>query len=105
MIEILKNENIDIIFLLETDTKNLAIEADFQIEGYKTIFYKRKEQIDNLRIISLIKEEVAGSITILYKIMNEEIPSIWLEFKDQDQTKIAIGSFYREWTHNGIKTD
>ena len=37
--------------------------------------------------------------------MTEDIPSIWLEFRDQDQTKIAIGAFYREWTHNGVKTD
>ena len=42
---------------------------------------------------------------ILEKIMTEDIPSIWIEFKDTNQTKIAIGSFYREWTHNGVKSD
>ena len=37
--------------------------------------------------------------------MSEDIPSIWLEYKEQDQTKIAIGAFYREWTHNGVKSE
>ena len=83
----------------------MATENDYQIEGYKTLFQKRKDVSVTLRIISLINEKIADSITILDKVMTEEIPSIWLEFKDHNQTKIAIGSFYREWTHNGIKSD
>ena len=36
--------------------------------------------------------------------MDETIPSIWLEFKDNNQKKTAIGGFYREWTHEGTNT-
>lgn len=103
--EMLKSENIDIIFISETDTKELKTEADYQIAGYKTIFQKRKTDSNILRIICLIKDEIAESITTLDKIMSVDIPSIWIEFKDQKQMKTAIGSFYREWTHEGIKSD
>ena len=101
----LKSENIDIIFISETDTKELKTEADYQIAGYKTIFQKRNTDSNILRIICLIKDEIAESITTLDKIMSVDIPSIWIEFKDQKQMKTAIGSFYREWTHEGIKSD
>ena len=44
------------------------------------------------------------SITILDQIMTTEIPTIWLELKEANQRKTAIGGFYREWTHEGTKT-
>ena len=103
--DMLKNESIDIMFLLETDNKNLVTESDFQIEGYKTIFHARKDHTTLLRMICLIREEITESTLVLDKIMSEDIPSIWIEFKEQNQTKTAIGAFYREWTHNGVKSE
>ena len=91
----LKNECIDIVFLMETDNKNLEKESDFQIEGYKTVFHNKKDHTTVLRMMGLIKNEVAEMSLILDEFMSEEIPSIWIEVKEKDQTKTAIGAFYR----------
>ena len=101
----LKSECIDIVFLMETDNKNLEKESDFQVEGYKTVFHKRKDHTTMLRMMCLIRKEVADTCLILDDLMSDEIPSVWIEIKEKDQTKTAIGAFYREWTHNGIKTE
>ena len=55
---LLKNENVDVIFLTETDTLNLANEDDFQIEGYKTVFHLRENDKESLRIIALVKDSI-----------------------------------------------
>ena len=103
--DMLKSECIDIVFLMETDNKNLEKESDFQVEGYKTVFHKRKDHTTMLRMMCLISKEVADTCLILDDLMSDEIPSVWIEIKEKDQTKTAIGAFYREWTHNGIKTE
>ena len=40
--DMLNKESIDIMFLMETDNKNLITESDFQIEGSKQFFIKEK---------------------------------------------------------------
>ena len=65
---------------------------------------KRSSIKDNVRIICLVRTNFEESITILDQIMTTEIPTIWLELKEANQRKTAIGGFYREWTHEGTKT-
>ena len=40
----LKNlqKNIDVLFITETDTKNLLKEEDYSIDGYRTVFPERE---------------------------------------------------------------
>ena len=101
---LLQDEKIDIIFLTETDTKAIQSSADYSIAGFKTVFQNRKSPNDNLRIVGLIKNEIVNSVNVLDKIMDEVVPSIWLEFIDTNQRKTAICGFYREWTHEGTKS-
>ena len=49
-----KNENIDIIFLTETDTNSLQKEDGYKIQGYKTVFQERKSDNSKLRIVCLL---------------------------------------------------
>ena len=44
----------DIIYLLETDTKNINSENDYQVENYKTIIQKKKVPISPTRIKVLV---------------------------------------------------
>ena len=36
--------------------------------------------------------------------MSEDFPSIWIELKSEGKPTVIIGGFYREWSHNGIKS-
>ena len=48
---LLKDESLDILFITETDTNMLDSEEDYLIEGYKTIFPKKSENVKKLGII------------------------------------------------------
>ena len=101
---LLEDEKIDLLFVTETDTRAITSEKDYSIKGFKTILQKRSSINDNVRIICLVRTNFEESITILDQIMTTEIPTIWLELKEANQRKTAIGGFYREWTHEGTKT-
>ena len=55
---ILKEENINVIFLTETDSKVLKNEERYLINGYKTVFQERKTAQSKLRIVCLVKNSV-----------------------------------------------
>ena len=60
--QLLKNENLGILFLTETDAKSLASKKDFQVQDYKTIFQTRTNPDDNLRIMCLVNNEILDNI-------------------------------------------
>ena len=98
-------ENIDVIFLTETDTRNLSNEDSYVIQGYKTILPLFKPEDNLVRIVCLIKESLMPHIKIRHDLMSEEFPSIWIEYQtDQNKKPTLIAGFYRVWTHNGVKT-
>ena len=107
--QLLKDESIDILFLTETDTRLLEIEKDYSINGFKTIFPLRSSSKDKIRIICLLREELAGDFQILKSSMNCKFPSIWLEKTKKENNSevnsLAIGGFYREWSHNGANSE
>ena len=51
---LLENEEIDIAFITETDTKELKKESDYLISGYKTIFPNRENVSSKIRILEFI---------------------------------------------------
>jgi hypothetical protein len=82
--ELLKREDIDIIFLTETDIK-LSSEDDYQIEGFKTVFQARESQDDVIRLICLIKNKRMSVIRIMDNIMSNSFPSIWLSYEERNK--------------------
>ena len=77
--KLLKNENIDVMFLTETDTKAIPSEDKYQIQGYKTVFQERKSAQSKLRIIWLVKNLLAQKMKVRKDLMSGEFPSIWIE--------------------------
>ena len=43
---LLKNEDLDILFLTETDNQNIKDEDSYKIQGYTTVLQKRKSESD-----------------------------------------------------------
>ena len=103
--EMLSKENIDVIFLTETDTKQINCETDFVIKGYKTILQERENPNDNLRIVCLVKEIWHSKMVVREDLMCTGFPSIWLEINEENKKPTILGGFYREWTQNGDKTE
>ena len=99
--EILKEEKFDIIFLNETDTKNVQCKKDYEIDGYETILPKIPTLNPLVRILCLVKKEIANEITCREDLMTADFPSIWLETKNITGKNTLIAGFYREWSQNG----
>ena len=77
----LKTEEIDIIFLTETDTRAISSEADYQIQGYKTILPLIDPKCGLVRIIALVKENLESSIKVRSDLMSVDFPSIWIAYR------------------------
>ena len=91
--------------MTETDSKAIATEDDFQIEGYKTILPVCKYKGETIRIICLVKSVISSKFKVRLDLMNEAFPSIWLETYDLGSKKKQLfGGFCRVWTHNGINS-
>ena len=73
----INEEQIDVAFITETDTKSLRKEENYQIKGYKTIFPNRMSEVSKIRIIAFVKESLASQIKIRSDLMSKEFPSIW----------------------------
>ena len=103
--DMLKNENIDVIFLTETDTKAIQKEDGYQIQGYKTIFQERKSVQSKLRIVCLVKNSLVQKMKVRKDLMSVDFPSIWIEVTDNYNKQIIIAGFYRQWTHENLSKD
>ena len=104
IVKLLHEENIDILFLTETDTIELEKEEDFKIKGYSTIFPKRNSIKDKIRIICIIKESICVCTKIRTDLMDTGFASIWIEV-NKSQNRILFAGFYREWSYKGSKTE
>ena len=60
----LEEEKIDVIFITETDTRDLENENSYQVEGYKTFLPKRNMPNSKIRIISLVKIKLLPRIKL-----------------------------------------
>ena len=100
--DMLSKENIDIMFVTESDTNALVNEEDFVLNGYKTIFHLRENQNEKIRLIGLVKMSLWPKIIIRHDLMSTGFHSIWLEIADPTFKIKAtlISGFYRVWTHN-----
>ena len=98
---ILKQNELNIIFLVETDTKAVNKEADFKIEGFKTVVQNKKDDSAPTRIICLISESLSEQIIIRNDLTSTDFPSLWIEVENSQGVNSICGGFYREWAPNG----
>ena len=101
--EILTSQNIDVLFLTETDTKRSDAEK-FVIKGFNTVVQRVSEEEDIVRVIALIRENTGLEIKTRSDLMSDSFPSVWLEIKEENKSSTLLGGFYRQWTNNGIRS-
>ena len=107
MTEIMKTNQINLMFLVETDTMMVQTEEDYYIKGYKTIVQKKdpKEKSKSpTRIICLVDAKIGENSKTRIDLMDSEFPSIWVEYKNENSKNVLICGLYREWTKNGDVT-
>ncbi len=93
------------MFLVETDITMLNGKEDYKIEGYETILQKTDQNMEKIRIIGLVEEEMRNITKVRTDLMTKEFPSIWLEITRSKQKNLLICGFYREWTRNGNSSE
>ena len=77
LILLLTTEDIDVIFLTETDT-NMQNAKDFHVKGYTTRTQLCGETNQTIRILALTKDNCGVDIVTREDLMSEDFPSIWL---------------------------
>jgi len=93
------------MFLVETDITMLNGKEDYKIEGYETILQKTDQNMEKIRIIGLVVEEMRNITKVKTDLMTKEFPSIWLEITRSKHKNLLIWGFYQEWTRNGINSE
>ena len=57
-----------------------------------------------IRIMALVKNELSKDVSILNNVMSTQYPSIWLHLFKNNWKGLIVSGVYREWTHNEIKS-
>jgi hypothetical protein len=102
--DLLTTQDLDVLFLTETDIA-IPSENDLKIQGFQTIFHLREKVTDHVRLIALVKESLAPQIQVNKSLMSDSFPSIWLNVREENNCSTKIAGFYREWSHNGIRSE
>ena len=103
LVQLLHEEEIDVMFLTETDTSKQNAEM-YHITGYTTSTQSCEDENDTVRIIALVRDAQGLDIKVRYDLMSKSFPSIWLETQDKHKAKSLIGGYYRQWSTNGKLT-
>ena len=101
---LLTTEKLDIFFLVETDTNMIHSENDYKIKGYKTVFPLKDGNNLKTRMICLTNES-NDNIKTRPDLMDPKFPSIWCEEVREHEKNLLICGFYREWSHEGLKSN
>ena len=96
--------DLNILFLVETDTLAVNTELDYKIPGYKTIVQHKLNSESPTRIICLINEHMESSMKTRLDLTHTAFPSIWVEIENPMGKNIICGGFYREWAPGGDKS-
>jgi hypothetical protein len=103
--DMLNSEKLNIMFLVETDTKLPNGKSDYKIEGYATVLQKTNQVNDKIRIIGLVEEDTFKYTKIREDLMSTEFPTIWLEIIRTNYKNLLVCGWYREWTRNDDSTE
>ena len=79
---LLQTEDIDILFLTETDIKKHFVN-DLKIKGYTTHIQAASQDEDVVRIVALTKDNCGVKVSLKSALMQESYPSIWIEIQDK----------------------
>ena len=90
----LQELGLDVLFLLETDVKNLDVKKPPIYEGYSTIC-PLKNTKETTRILAIAKQTL--KVKKREDLMSKEISSIWIEVTSERAEKFLVGGFYREF--------
>ena len=102
--DIITKQSSNIIFLVETDSNSINSDADYQIQGFKTIIQNKKDPSTPTRIICLVDEKLSHQIIIRMDLTSHNFASLWIEVENNFGKKYICGGFYREWTPLGDRT-
>ena len=102
--DIIKTNNLDVIFLVETDTTSVSVENDYKLPGLKTLIQNKENPTDLTRIVCLINEKMSEHTIIRSDLTSPDFPSLWIELENDSGRNILCGGFYREWAPKGIKS-
>ena len=72
--QILIEEEFYIIFLNETDTKQILSEKDYQIDGYETILPKLSKTSQTVRILVLVENDLLEFTKCAEQMISTEFP-------------------------------
>ena len=100
---LLITEEIDVIFLTETDAPH-SNAKDYMISGYSTHTQICESDGQMVRILALTKDSCGVEFKLQTNLMNCTFPSIWLEVQDKYKEKSIIGGYYRQWSAGGKLT-
>ena len=53
----LREEHLNVLFLVETDTKSIKTHKDYKFEGFTSVLQKTEKVGDSVRVIALVDEE------------------------------------------------
>ena len=98
--ELMKSEDIEVMFLTEADTKKTSAE-NYKLQGFTTIAQRCEGEDDVVRIIALVKDDPSLRFKVRLDLMTETFPSIWIEVADKYKSSTIIGGFYRQWSAKG----
>ena len=96
--KLLVEENIDIMFLSETD--NRYIDTEFKMLNYKAFIHHKQNENDKTRLLALVKSDIENSVTQRNNLEIENYPIIYLEVTLQNGKKLIVGAVYRQWGKN-----
>ena len=100
----LEEEDLDILFLTETDSLKQNV-ITYNMKGYKTYLQATNEENNLVRIAALVKENCGVDIALKEDVMSPNFPSIWFEVTDKKKSSTAVGGFYRQWSHRGDRSE
>ena len=94
IINLLSCENLDVLFLTETDTQ-FSSACSYNIKGFTTHVQLCEKDDDIVRIIALTKDNCGVDFNLRNDLMSKAFPSIWIEVLDKFKSKSLLGGFYR----------
>ena len=96
--DFLKENNVDICGVIEADVKNVTKKSPPHIQGYETILPAHTSVTGVTRVLTFVKEDLMPHVRVREDLMNDCIPTVWLDFKKDKQKSLLLGFYYREWS-------
>ena len=91
--QIIESNNINFLFLLETDIRHFKTET---FASYIPILQMTKEG-EKVQVFLLIRPQMKEKVRVRTDLMEAGVPMIWIEVETEQGNNIMIAGVYREW--------